>query len=106
MENNNCQMPVAPEQKPSNGLAITSLVLGIASVILLFIPVPYLSYIAIVSAIVGIILAIVAKKKSPSGMATAGLVLSIIALVVCIIYIIAVAACASAVIGAIGGLVE
>ena len=41
MENNvqqpQYQPPVAPEQKPSNGLAIASLVLGILSIIMVFV---------------------------------------------------------------------
>lgn len=51
------------EEKQSNGLAIASMVLGI----------------------VGIVLAAIAKKKAKSGMATAGLVCSIIALAVWVV---------------------
>lgn len=67
------------EEKQSNGLAIASMVLGIVSLILTCI-LPYVSW---VLAIVGIVLAAIAKKKAKSGMATAGLVCSIIALAVC-----------------------
>lgn len=60
------------EEKQSNGLAIASMVLGIVSLILTCI-LPYVSW---VLAIVGIVLAAIAKKKAKSGMATAGLVCS------------------------------
>lgn len=48
--------------------------------------------------------AVVAKKQNPSGLATAGLVLSIIALAICIIAIIAVIACAGALLGTLGSM--
>ena len=70
------------EEKQSNGLAIASMVLGIVSLILTCI-LPYVSW-----AIVGIVLAAIAKKKAKSGMATAGLVCSIIALAVWVVVII------------------
>lgn len=72
------------EEKQSNGLAIASMVLGIVSLILTCI-LPYVSW---VLAIVGIVLAAIAKKKAKSGMATAGLVCSIIALAVWVVVII------------------
>lgn len=52
------------EEKQSNGLAIASMVLGIVSLILTCI-LPYVSW---VLAIVGIVLAAIAKKKAKSGM--------------------------------------
>ena len=58
----------------------------------------------VICAIVGIVLAVVAKKQNPSGLATAGLVLSIIALAICIISIIAVVACAGALLGTLGSM--
>ena len=100
MENNvqqpQYQPPVAPEQKPSNGLAIASLVLGILSIIMVFV----YAWVGIICAIVGIVLAVVAKKQNPSGLATAGLVLSIIALAM----IIALIACAGALLGTLGSM--
>ena len=72
------------EEKQSNGLAIASMVLGIVSLILTCI-LPYVSW---VLAIVGIVLAAIAKEKAKSGMATAGLVCSIIALAVWVVVII------------------
>lgn len=84
------------EEKKSNGLAITSLVLGIVAIVFSFIglSIPF----GLIIGIVGIILGVMAKKKNPSGMATAGLVLSIIGTVLCAIVFIACMAC----VGAIG----
>ena len=84
------------EEKKSNGLAVASLVLGIVSIVFSFIglSIPF----GLIIGIVGIILGVMAKKKNPSGMATAGLVLSIIGTILCAIVFIACAAC----IGAIG----
>lgn len=77
------------EQK--NGKAVASLVLGIISLVLMFIP--YGGWVGLILGIVGIILGISAKKEAPSGMATAGLVLSIIAVALCAISLIACVAC-------------
>jgi hypothetical protein len=84
------------EEKKSNGLAITSLVLGIVAIVFSFIglSIPF----GLIIGIVGIILGVMAKKKNPCGMATAGLVLSIIGTVLCAIVFIACMAC----VGAIG----
>lgn len=74
------------KNNPGKGFGIASMILGICS---LCIP-----YVGILGAIVGLILGVIGKKKSleagmPSGMATAGIVMSIIALawsIVCVIY--------------------
>lgn len=79
------------EEKQSNGLAIASMVLGIVSIILMCFPTIF-CYGTWVLAIVGIVLAAVAKKKAKSGMATAGLVCSIIALALWVVYIIGIVA--------------
>ena len=64
----------------SNGKAIASLVLGIISLVLIF-----TGYGTIVGIIAGTSASswINARKENPSGMATAGIVLSIIGLAVC-----------------------
>ena len=84
------------EEKKSNGLAIASLILGIVAIVFSFIglSIPF----GLIIGIVGIILGVMAKKKNPCGMATAGLVLSIIGTVLCAIVFIACMAC----VGAIG----
>ena len=61
-------------------MGVASLVLGILSVILADVFSGF-GWLAAILGLVGIILASVAKKKDPDGMATAGLVLSIIGLV-------------------------
>lgn len=72
------QPPPPPYQPPQQkkGMAIASLVLGIVS--LVFFCAWYLS---IPCAIVGLILGIIANKKFKTGMATAGIILSIIGIV-------------------------
>ncbi len=76
-------------------MAIASLVLGIIAIVFEFLPVPGLGWIAVILAIVGIVLGALGRKRDPqrAGMATAGLVISIIALVLGLIVAIACAAC-------------
>lgn len=62
-------------------MAVVSLVFGILSILLAWFG--YSTFVGLVLAIVGIILAAKAKKTQPSGMATAGLVLCIIGVVLC-----------------------
>ena len=90
-------------------MAVAGLVLGIISAAGAFIP--FFNFIAWVCGIVGIILSVKARKVQPSGMATAGLVLSIIGtalavvgLICAIIAIVAVGAVAGSAIDAFGNL--
>ncbi|MBU4439309.1 MAG: hypothetical protein L6276_04805 [Acetobacterium sp.] len=80
-----------------NNKAIASLVLGIVSLVCIFLG--YFTIIGIVCAIIGLIFAIQIRKAGelegfkPSGMATAGLVLNIIGLGLCALAFIACVAC-------------
>ncbi len=79
-------------------MAVASLILGIAALVLGFVPIPGGGIIGLICAIVGVILGAVSRKKlkeagESSGMATAGMVLSIIALVLDVIVLIAAVAC-------------
>lgn len=73
-------------------MAVASLVLGILSLVFMWIP--YINILAIILAIVGIVLGALGMKQlkaagKPSGMATAGMVMSIIGLAISVIYVIA-----------------
>jgi len=77
-------------------MAVGALVLGIVA--LVFSLIPFVSVVAIPLAVVGIILGALGGKQlqqqgRPAGQATAGLVLSIIALVFAVIFTIACGAC-------------
>ena len=72
-------------------MAVAALVLGIAALVLSF--VPGISFISPICAIVGVVLGAIARKKAkeagqPTGMATAGMVLSIITLVLSLIVVV------------------
>ena len=80
--------------KPPKPLAVTSLVLGICSIVLGFIPI--VNFFALAAGIVGLVLSIMATKRAAAqnltawdgkGMNTAGLILSIIGIAICVIYI-------------------
>ena len=78
-------------------MAVASLVLGI----LAFIPIP-IPFFGTISAIVGLVLGSLGKKNAaaagqPTGMATAGIVLSIIGLVLSLVWLIACFGCAACV---------
>lgn len=79
------------DENQTNGKAIASLVLGIIACVCVFFG--YGALLGIVLGVVGLILGINAKKEQPSGMATAGIVLSIIAIAVCAIGFISCVAC-------------
>ena len=81
-ENNNVQEQTV-EAPQGKGMAVSSLVLGIVSIVLMC-----LWYVSIPCGIVGLVLGILAKKKGQKGMATAGIVLSIIGLVLVVVFFI------------------
>jgi len=81
-------------ENQKNGKAIASLVLGIISLVCVFFG--YGALLGIILGIVGIVLGSMAKKETPSGMATAGIVMSIIAIVLCAITFLACVACVGA----------
>ncbi len=68
-------------QKDSNGYGIASLVLGIVSIVFCWVPV-----LGLVSGILGIVFSVKQKKILPNGIATGGLVTSIIGLVLSGLY--------------------
>ena len=82
------------------GMAIAGMVLGILSLVFLL---PFLwpvAFIGIILAVVGLVLSIIARNKLATpeegrGMATAGMVMSIIALALCVIVFVACVACAA-----------
>ena len=90
-------------------MAIASLVLGIIGVVLCFVPIPGGGIIGLICAIVGVILGVIARKKAkeagqPSGLATAGMILSIISLVIVAIAVIITIACVGMIGSAVGAL--
>lgn len=84
----------AQSSKPTNGKAVASLVLGIIACVFVF--TGAVALVGIVLGIIGLVLGISAKKEAPTGMATAGIVLSIVALGLCALAFLACVACASA----------
>ncbi len=81
----------APGSTPNNNKAIASLVLGIVSALCVFFG--YGALLGIVLGVVGLVLGINAKKEAPSGMATAGIILSIISIALCALAFVACVAC-------------
>lgn len=84
-QNNPYQQPNPPEgPKKTDSLAIVSLVLGIASIVMSC----CITYLGIALGIGGIICSVMSKKKQKSGMATAGMVCSILGLVFSVLLLI------------------
>ena len=73
-------------------MGAAALVLGIISIVMSWIS----PLIAVILGIIGIILGAMAKKKAPSGVATAGLVLSIIGTALAVALYLACVACLAA----------
>lgn len=86
----------------NNGKSVASLVLGIIGVVLGFLG--GWAWTGAILGIIGLILGVMGKKEAPSGMATAGIVLSIIAIALGLIVTIACYACVAAVYSAAGSL--
>lgn len=77
-------------------MGVASLILGIVSlVIAVFFPA--IGYIGALVGIVGVILGAMARKNAPSGVATAGMVMSIIGTALALLLFLACAACAGAI---------
>jgi hypothetical protein len=84
-------MPAAAQAQQKNNIALVGMILGIAGIVLIWIP--YISILGILSAIVGLILSAIGKSKANKtgvggGMAVAGLICSIIALALIVVVII------------------
>jgi hypothetical protein len=80
-------------------MGIASLVIGIVSAVLGFIP--YCNYFALIPAVVGLVLGIIevvmkAKKGQPRGMGIAGIVLNSVAIVLIILWTLVIAAVVAA----------
>ncbi len=84
-QNNPYQQPTPPEgPKKTDALAIVSLVLGIVSIVMSC----CYTYLGIALGIGGIICSVMSNKKQKSGLATAGMVCSIIGLVLSVLLLI------------------
>ena len=90
--------PATQTPEPGKGSAIASLVLGIASVVLIWFG--YSALASVACGIIGLILASSSKKAGyQGGMRTAGFVLSLIGLIAGAVVFVACVAC----VGAVGG---
>lgn len=78
------QQPSSPEPQKTDTLAIVSLILGIAAIVLGC----CITYLGIALGIGGIVCSVMSKKKQKSGLATAGMVCSIIGIVFAVIWIV------------------
>ena len=70
-----------PEQQANNGLGIVSIILGVISIVLCWLPI-----LGLAAGIIGIFLAVKQRKLTADGLGTAGLVVSIIGTVFSVIY--------------------
>lgn len=78
----------SPATGTSKALGLTSLILGIAGIVGLFIP--FINFITLAGAVVGLILGILSRRREPGakGLALTGIILSAIALVLGLIFIV------------------
>ena len=99
MEYNQQQPQPYPQnpQQPTNGKAVASLVLGIiAAVFMFFSGTIVLGFVSLILAVIGLVLGVQARREMPqgtTGMATAGMVLSIVVLALTVIVMVGCAAC-------------
>ncbi|MFP3154395.1 hypothetical protein LQZ18_08195 [Lachnospiraceae bacterium ZAX-1] len=82
----------------TNGKAIASFVLGILAFLCVFSIKE--AWVGVILGIIGIVLGVNARKEQPSGMATAGIVLSIISIGICAVVFLACVACVGGIISA------
>lgn len=89
-------------ENKSNGLAVGGLILGIFTIVMGCLGWSFGAgpMIGVLTGIIGIVLSVMGKKKQPSGVATGGLVTSIIGLVFCALMSIILVACAGLLIAA------
>lgn len=86
----------APQPQPTNGLAIASLVLGIVSI--MFVWIPIIGLLGTVMALVGLVLGILAlRQPGGRGLAIGGLVCAGVSMIITAIYMVG----AVAVLGAV-----
>lgn len=95
------EQPPAPSN-PGKGLGIAAMILGIVSLVLSTVCICTCSYFAPIMGgfvgLIGLILAIMGKSKSKAagcsnGMATTGLILSLVSLLIVIVFVVVVVAC-------------
>ncbi len=85
LQNNSYQQPVTPaEPQKTDTLAIVSLILGIAAILLGC----CVTYLGIALGVGGIVCSVLSKKKQKSGLATAGMICSIIGIVFAVLWIV------------------
>ena len=76
----------SPAASSKKTLAITSLILGIAGLVGLFIPV--VNFLTLIGAIVGLVLGFMSRRREPAGrgLALAGIITSAVAIVLFIVF--------------------
>lgn len=74
---------VPVHQGDRRGLAVASLVLGIVSLCLIW--VPFVNFLGMIGCVVGLVLGILALKSSGKGLAIAGVILSALSLVIVVL---------------------
>lgn len=85
-------------------MAVASMILGIIALVVAVFGGAF-NWLGILIGVIGIVLGAVAKKTNPSGMATAGIVMSIIAASLALLFWLACAACVAGTESALEGLI-